>query len=363
MIWKHLWPTPSDKAKASSDIGTMYVAKTFLGASNVPDDPIKDFYACEDLLLKYTEALILSAALIFFEMDGVKEEPKVNLQSDDEDDAAYTQRVFGGIVDTYAIRENHQFTYDQDVFPCPVVECEKVYKTKRGLKAHKKAKHPECAENTTVSNYVKTALGMCLMALDFTDARKHGDGERLIRLYKFLILQFRAVRKDNYALYSLRLIMLIKALLTPKLSHQLTWNRFVNRNGKVDSNNECDKELEMLNKDTKGLVRGFHGKISEASIHRVSRSTQSMVEILDKADKEAGTKSQSGKHARVGATEDVLCLVEVLHHEDVFRSDRKLKALPNFKGSPYSGLDMEATWTWMHNSVDKYSDFALFQER
>ena len=79
--------------------------------------------------------------------------------------------------------------------------------------------------------------------LGINDVRKHGDGSKLLRLYKFLILHFRAVKKDNYAHYTLRLVAQVNALLTPRLANQVTWNRFVNNLGHINSNVECDKEI------------------------------------------------------------------------------------------------------------------------
>jgi len=39
----------------------LYQARVFLNARSVPKDPMKDVNACEELIFKYSEALILSA--------------------------------------------------------------------------------------------------------------------------------------------------------------------------------------------------------------------------------------------------------------------------------------------------------------
>ena len=79
---------------------------------------------------------------------------------------------------------------------------------------------------------------MSLLALCFNDARRHGDGACMITVYKFMILHFRVANKQNYTHYTLRLIAQVEGLLSPRLAHQVTWNRFVNHHGLKDSNTE-----------------------------------------------------------------------------------------------------------------------------
>ena len=339
-------------------MGTLYSAKNFLRANNVPPDPMKDFHACEELAIKYTDALILAAAMDHFGMDSLDGEPTRH-ERGDESEENYIKDQLAQIVDTYAIHYSPDGQNVESGLVCPVHDCNKSYKTAAGLKAHVKSKHPTqvdtVSKKATIAQYCKTALGMFMLAMDFADARKHGDGERIVRLYKFLILHFRAVGKDNYARYTLRVIAQVKALLTPRLAHQVTWNRFVNNQGHVDSNVECDRENEHLNKQTKGQIRTFQGKVSDSSIKRVSESVQTVQSIITQADREAHIKRPSGKHERVDSTSDVRALVEVFHQEAVFSSERKLKAVPSFHVNPFARLNMGKTCVWMRSSLKDFS--------
>ena len=47
--------------KSAGDIGTLYQAKIFLNARSVPNAPMKDVNGCEELILKYSEALVIAA--------------------------------------------------------------------------------------------------------------------------------------------------------------------------------------------------------------------------------------------------------------------------------------------------------------
>ena len=308
-IWKQLYTTDT---KGCRDVGTLYAAKLFLHSKDVNDKPMSCFYACEELLDKYLKSLTLAAALDFFGMDSVTSHPTKNthnkeLQTNEE----YVQDVLGKMVKSYAIQHEPDIVAVESVRKCP--QCTKTYKTKRGLRKHVADKHPEFQDkeieaDATISDYCRTAMGMILLAHDFADARRCGDGGRIIRLYKFLILHFKAAGKTKYAYHALRLQAQVQCLLSAKLSHVLTWNRFVNNKGGAQCNVEVDRENEHRNKVIKQETRGFHGKLSDQAIKRVGEAAQKLDKILVQVDKAAATKKPSGKHSKADTSDDVLAL-------------------------------------------------------
>ena len=58
-----------------------------------------------------------------------------------------------------------------------------------------------------------------------------GDGERILRCWKFALLIFKAYNHSKYALASLLLQAEVIAMLTPRQAHCLKWNRTVNTQG------------------------------------------------------------------------------------------------------------------------------------
>lgn len=66
------------------------------------------------------------------------------------------------------------------------------------------SKASDGARSDGIQNYSRGALGMGLLALNFIDARKHGDGARIIRLYKFMLLHCKAAKKLKYSFHILR---------------------------------------------------------------------------------------------------------------------------------------------------------------
>ena len=65
-----------------------------------------------------------------------------------------------------------------------------------------------------------------LLCLEFYDTIQEGNGERIIRCWKFLLLHFKADGKGStkYALEGLYLILQVHALLSPRQAYRLIWN-------------------------------------------------------------------------------------------------------------------------------------------
>ena len=65
----------------------------------------------------------------------------------------------------------------------------------------------------------------CLVVEEFSDAIREGDGERIIQMWKFLLLYFRAAHRTKYVLEALTLLVQVQALFPatttylPKAKH------------------------------------------------------------------------------------------------------------------------------------------------
>lgn len=107
-----------------------------------------------------------------------------------------------------------------------------------------------------VFNYVCAVLGHGLLGFDLHDASQHGDGGRLYRFWKFLLLYFKAAHRTKYALEAFNLVAQV-ALLTPRVAHELLWNRVCNPHGGVGQNIPLDLEKEYLNRLFKDDINTF----------------------------------------------------------------------------------------------------------
>ena len=98
----------------------------------------------------------------------------------------------------------------------------------------------------TVYDYACEALGLGLLIMDFKDAVREGDGNRIMSLWKYLLLLFKASGRKNYAIEALTLLSQYSIILPPNLAEQLKWSRFVNMHGRPGHNISCDLHMEYL---------------------------------------------------------------------------------------------------------------------
>ena len=360
IVWKHLYDPAS-----SGDKGTLYAARNYLNARNVTVDPIKNVNAAEHLLTQFTIALILAAALKFFGMDSLEGDPSRNQFRLDlhGDTQTYASTIMHQFVDEMALPSNVELAHDAAGFICHV--CQKKYVSKKNLKRHQKEKHPgvqrpsseslDGASSDGVQNYSRVALGMGLLALDFIDARKHGDGGRIIRLYKFLLLHCKAAKKPKYSFHILRTLAQVHVFLSPRLSYELVWNRFVNTTGKADGNVEVDRVVEHHNRVFQGACNGLRGNLTQKNVERISRSAQAIDGLRQHVEEEMKMKTRKSSKHKV-PQKDAASLACELHKLDVFgcHPGRAHYRFPQFPISVLSILDPTELHEWMKSSVKKW---------
>ncbi len=106
------------------------------------------------------------------------------------------------------------------------------------------------------------------------DAWSEGDGVRVLRCWKVLLLHFFAGRRTKYALEALR-IQVHAVGYSPHFVHQ---RRFVNTHGR---NIPCDLHNEHVNKQFKGIIRNMGANFTKTESTRAARSVHHLVESFD----------------------------------------------------------------------------------
>lgn len=86
-------------------------------------------------------------------------------------------------------------------------------------------------------------LSLSLLLNEFKDAIREGDGNRVIVVWKYVLLIFKATGHKNYA------IELFMSILPPYLAEQLKWGRFINSHGLPGKNISMDLHMEHLNSE------------------------------------------------------------------------------------------------------------------
>ena len=106
---------------SAGDQGTLFAARNFLNARNVPTNPMNDVDATFDFLEQYTEALILAA------FEEAKEKHSLNLNVPELQQDHLMNFILDQIFDNFALPSlSSEWNTDEDIFKCK--ECGKTYK-------------------------------------------------------------------------------------------------------------------------------------------------------------------------------------------------------------------------------------------
>ena len=124
-----------------------------------------------------------------------------------------------------------------------------------------------------VRAYAREVLSLGVLLLEFNDNVHEGDGERLMRVWKFFMLIFRSVGKTKYTLEGLILLIQANFSLPPRLREQLLYSRFVNTRRSPGANISIDLHVEHVNKVVKSSVYSQMSNLSSTSVVRTSRCT------------------------------------------------------------------------------------------
>ena len=468
MFSQVIWHLLYDKDSAG-DIGTLFAAKNFLHASNVPAEPMEYVDAAIDFLREYTKALILAA------FDNVVKAEKLSLQYLGPEQEPLMNKILDLIIDKFALPSIQSEWEEDNIFKCK--DCGKQYKKVASLRKHRKSKHgidhaaekelpvigqsettcPYCCKKyKTQANLTKhieakhkdddlpfpvansdetnqdftcevckkkykrlanlvrhqkdkrhypedqppdnnreeselrsteavtleipspqtkeepdhilryscNALALGLLALNFEDARKNGDGQRIVRMYKLLFFLYRLDGRTKYTYYAFQFLCQVYYLLPPKLSFDLVWNRFVNTRGETDSNKEMDRNVEHWNKLFKLDCREFHGKVTDKSIQRASCSYQAMEELISNFEESVNIPHQSGKHTKANTNDDILALSEQLIESDIFscKPGRSHQAFPFYPGNVFQQMDIPLLKEWMLKKIAHFKELNIYSK-
>ena len=97
-----------------------------------------------------------------------------------------------------------------------------------------------------MSSYWVQIVQLGCFFLEFADVIREGDGERVLRCWRYLIPLFFASGCRNYACESVNMLLQHSNALSPRLSAELLWSRFINVHGRPGKNIAADLHMEHL---------------------------------------------------------------------------------------------------------------------
>ena len=283
------------------DAGTLYQLRNLINRRNVSRDPTSNVSASEDFFTSVVEVHILSACMTVFDMTAVSDRPSESLfPRDVEDkDSLHRRQV---LLDAVKIVMDKFVDFSMD----------------------SEGRGEEDGDKDHVCEYARDVLTLGLMYMEFADAIREGDGGRILRCWRHLLLIFKATGRKNYSIEAFNLLSQYQYIFSERMRMQLVWGRTVNTRGLPGKNIPCDLHMEHLNRECKGSISGLGANITDGAIQRVGRSLRSSTKILDNFDKENGIASQSGYHPVRTSAADVEKLLKQVH-DDSMRTRGKIR--------------------------------------
>lgn len=267
MIWKRLF-----NKNSSAEKGTLYQLKNLLHRTAVPLDPGDNMKAAEDFLEIVLHGHIVAAAeSLYATSDGSLSD------------------LSQAIVDKFV----------QIVLPSP-----KSTTTRK--------------PQDRVFLYATEVVTLGLLWMNFHDATREGDGDRLIRVWKFLLLVFKAARRKNYSIEALNIQLQVNYTLSPRQAAQVKWSRCVNTTNQVGKNIPMDLHLEHLNRRLKGTMRNMGANLTDNSVTMAAQCVQIVDAICSKFEEcTSNCTTTSQKHGAPSAKRDFELILQCLNDKQV----------------------------------------------
>ena len=381
----------------------MFADRNLINRRNVREDPHTAYRADRDFMVLLVTSRIIAAAFHVLALDSRQGKPKNLLIPEDlsnqskfhklqflhkaagiiVDELVVDERMMNGSIETMVSAQERQELLQQlelntdRRFPCRFPGCKASFKYNSKSRRRHELRHdppvdisddlPSTAEKSIPSpsketddmfNYNSALLCEGLFFMNFLDAVSEGDGERIIRQYKYLMLLCKAdgTHSTKYALESLYQLLLVHGL-SEKEAEKLMWNRGVNNHGGPGKNIPHDLEVEHSNNYNKQRISNLGVNVNEKSVTRISRAEQPAREITSKVERSLHQFVRSGKHVQHFPTGDLDELLKNLVQNNVFKyqEGRKFKHFKEFPRDVLENLDMSKVYTWINEHKKKLS--------
>ena len=213
---------------------------------NVVTKPEKSVSACEEFFLLVVEGHICTAAMQLFNMSSLDDEPSLQ----------------------YFPQESMKLT-SQHCWKLMILAIKKIIDSFVDI-SYPKASTEEDEDN--VCAYAKEVMSLGLLLMAFIDGICEGDGERIIRCWRYFLPLFKASGRKNYVIEAFNLLLQYEYVFTPRLRQQVMWERTVNIHGRPGRNVSMDLHMEHINRACKNAMGTLGSNIGESSVSRIGKS-------------------------------------------------------------------------------------------
>ncbi len=166
--------------------------------------------------------------------------------------------------------------------------------------------------------YAIELLSLGLLWHGFHDACKEGDGERILRYWKFLLVVFKTTNHRNYAKDAVILLFQYYYKFSERQQHQLLWSRCVNTRGAPGVNIPADLHMEHLNRRLKMVIRGMGANKSSKAFERAGKSIAPVHRVCQSFERQTASRYHSDNHPYPSFGKDFTTVVDQLKSDNVF---------------------------------------------
>ena len=165
-----------------------------------------------------------------------------------------------------------------------------------------------------VLTYSSEVITLGLLWHCYHDAVREGDGKRVLLIWKFLLIVYKAANRTNYCKEAAILLAQYYHLFSERKAEQLLFSRFINTQGRQGCNIPCDLHLEHLNRRLKTVLRNLRSNLQLNSILRAAKSIGVVNSICQQFERETttGKSQQSNHHSIPPSNREVNLIVESL---------------------------------------------------
>ena len=397
--------------KSEGDCCTLYSDRTLINRRNVKADPHTAYRADRDFLMLVIKSRVIAAAMSELGFTDKFSQPlklplPENLQNQSKIcKLQYLHKAASLIVDKFVLDDHSvnglldqilTFQEAQDAineqprtadgrFPCRFPGCQHSFKYDgASRRRHEMTHNPlpvssrdaassasqtsssmlrESSESTSskdkpdddVYNYNCALLADGLFFLNFLDAVSEGDGLRLMRQYKYMLLYCRADghHSNKYSLECLYQSFCINSLLSPRDCERFIWNRSVNNRGGRGNNIAHDLEVEHSNLYNKTSIKNLGPNVTEKAVQRISFAESATVSMASNIDQSINRLRGSGQHTSSSTERDLDELIKRAAQMQVFVVEpcRQYQHFRSFERDPFKNLSMSNTYNWISQHI------------
>ena len=198
-----------------------------------------------------------------------------------------------------------------------------------------------------VLEYAKDVISLGLLYLEYRDAVKEGDGDRVECCWKFWLPLFKVSEKKNYSIEALQTIYNHKFILSDMHAQQWLYSRFVNTQGRPGCNIPADEHQEHLNRVCKDSISHLGANKTKESIKRVGKCVGMISKVTENLDKQLCVAKTSGKHTISSSKKDMDIIVNELVESEIFTSKNGRKHSICTKRSIYDKISKLQIRDWV----------------